>query len=348
MAIDPAGPAAPRIVIVRLSAIGDAIHTLPLAAALKKLHSGAYLGWVVEKPAAPLIVDNPAVDWVHVLPKGWLKSGRQVLNLRQALRRQQFELAFDVQSLSKSAVAAWLSGAKQRVGFARGEGREIAPLLDNCLVQAEGVHVVDKVLSLLQGIGEAWRGAREFPFPACSPQEKNDIGTYIQKNKIANRYCLLGPWGSFAAKRWPLERFGALAEQLRDEFGLASLVLGQGENERSAVAAMVAGCSHDAVLPAPEVTLPGVVELARRAQLFVGCDSFPMHAAAAVGCPTLGLFGVTDPDRFGPYGEKAAAVFEKITLVRSTRERRRLDNANLQALSVAKVATACRELLLGR
>ncbi len=326
-------PDQPRFLIVRLSAIGDTIHSLPLAAALRRLYPQAWIGWVVEKPSAPLIVDNPLLDWWYVLPKGWLKSWTETTALRRALRRQQPAIAFDIQGLTKSAAAAWLSGAGVRISFTRGESRELAPFLDTRLVAPQGKHAIDMTLSLLAGIDQTASGLAEFVFPPCSADDAAAIAP------VPDRFILLGPWGSFAAKLWPLERFLETARSLHAATGLPSLMLGHGEKERTAVAALSAH-APDILQPAPDVSITGVVELARKASLFIGCDSFPMHAAAAVGCPTLGLFGVTNPERLGPYGPSGQAVFEKLTLVKSTRERARLGNENLLALSVNKVVDA--------
>lgn len=328
-----------RILVVRLSAIGDTIHSVPLAAALKKAYPDCRLGWVVEKPSAGLIVGNPLVDWVEVLPKGWLKSPSRVLALRRRLGEQRFDIAFDVQGLTKSAVAARLSGAGTRIGFTRGESRELAPLLDNRLVRPAGRHAVDTTLSLLSALGLPPPERPEFVFPPCPPEDAARIDAAQGDDRFADGFVLLGPWGSFPAKLWPLERFLRLAVALRETTGLPSLMLGHGEKERRAVAEL-AEKSAGALAAAPEVTLPGVAELARRAAFFVGCDSFPMHAAAGVGCRTLGLFGITDPERLGPYGPNGAAVFHRITLVKSTRERRRLGPDNMMALTVERVLEA--------
>ncbi len=333
-----------RILIVRLSAIGDTVHSLPLAAALRRRFPDCRLGWVTEAPSAALIEGNPLLDWTRVVPKGWLKSPGLVRSLRRDLRAERFDVAFDIQGLTKSAVAAWLSGAGTRVGFARGEGRELAPFLDNVLIAPRGTHAVDMTLSLFDALGAGDAGGAEFVFPACSAEDRRAIDGAAAGPAFAGGFLLLGPWGSFASKLWPIDRFLALAKTLRDATGLPSLMLGHGERERGE-AARLAADSAGALSVAPDVGLAGVVELARRARLFIGCDSFPMHAAAAVGTPTLGLFGITDPARLGPYGANGHAVFEKVTLVASTRERRRLGPENMVALSTEKVFGAAMEIL---
>lgn len=335
----------PRFLIVRLSAIGDTVHTLPLAASLKRHFPDCHVGWVVEKPSAPLVVDNPLVDWHYVLPKGWLKSLGTVRALRRALKEQKFDICFDVQGLTKSAVAGLLSGAKTRVGFARGEGRELAPLLDTVRVEPTGVHAIDKTLSLLSAIGVAAEGEPEFVFPPCPPEDREEIEQFFRQLPFGGQICLMGPWGSFASKRWPVERFVSLSALLKNSLGLTSVILGHGTDEREQVANALDDSASGTAVLAPDVSVAGVVELARRARLFVGCDSFPMHVAAGVGCPTVGLFGITDPERLGPRGALSRSVFAKITLVKSTRERRTLGPENMLALAVDNVAAACFELM---
>jgi ADP-heptose:LPS heptosyltransferase len=333
-----------RILIVRLSAIGDTIQTLPLAAALKRAHPDCLIGWVVEKPSSPLIVGNPAVDWHYTLPRGWLKSLSAVSGLRRALGAQRFTVALDPQGLTKSAVVALLSGAGLRIGFRRGEAREIAPLLDNRLVAPRGRHVVDMTLSLLNGLGLEPPGRPEFVFPPCPPEEKRSIDAHMEAAGCLNGYVLFGPWAMNASKCWPISRYAELAERLRGKTGYSALALGHGGKERTAVAEAAAK-SNGALSLAPEVSLLGVIELERRAKLFVGGDSFPLHTAYGAGCPAVGLFAVSDPERVGPLGDRALVVYEKLTLTSSSRERQRLDQTNMLALGVDTVEQACLNLL---
>ena len=333
-----------RFLIVRLSAIGDVIHTIPLAAALKRRRPDCFLGWIVEKPASPLIVDNPLLDWVHVVPKGWLKSPGEVHRLRRAAKAMRFDVAFDVQGLSKSAIAARLSGAPVRVGFTRGVGREIAPLLDNRLVVPRGVYVVDNILSLLSAIGDEAPDRPEFVFPPCPPDDKQGIDDYLREKRLTGGYCLMGPWSSLVGKCWPLGRFLELAEGLNAATGLVSLLLGHGK-ERDAVAAALAGRPGTPVLLAPDVSPAGVVELARHARLFVGCDSFPLHVADGVGCLAAGLFGITNPERVGPRGRNCRSLFAELNLLKTARERRGFDDSVMRKLDVGTVLDACRDML---
>ncbi len=338
-----------RVLIVRLSAIGDVVFALPLAAALRKARPDAFIGWIVEEPAAALLAGNPLLDWIKVVPKKWLKRPSLVAEIRRDLRAQRFDIALDPQGLTKSAAAAWLSGAKTRIGFAKPASWEIAPWLNNTLLQPEGTHVVDINRSLLRALGAFGieppaPGTADFTFPPCGDRDAQTIAAFTAALP-ASAFALMAPWGTFTSKLWPLDRFLALARRLRDAHGFPSAMLGHGERERSAVADLAAR-SGGALVPAPDVGLVGVIELARRARVVVGCDSFPTHAAAAAGCPTVGLFGVSDPARVGPYYPATGkGIFAKLTLVRSRRERKLLGNENMLALGVDAAFAACEDFL---
>ena len=326
-----------RLLIVRLSSIGDAIHTLPLAAALRRLRPEAFLGWLVEEPASPLIVNNPLLDWWLVLPKGWLKKPAWLARLRRETKAQGFEVAFDVQGLSKSAVAALLSGASLRVGFSRGEAREIAPILDNCLITPPGRHVVANTLGLMAALGEKAPTEAELVLPPCPAPELDLIEDFLARPALAGGFHLFGPWTSNISKCWPMEYFTDLAGRLRRATGRPALALGHGPQEREAVRKAAAQAQND-LWPAPETTLLGVAELIRRADLFVGGDSFPLHTAAGLGRPTLGLFGVSDPARVGPHQAGGRSIHARLTLASSRRARARLPQDNMRALTVERVA----------
>ncbi len=124
----------PRILLVRLSAIGDVVHGLPVLCALRDALPRAFMAWVVEGRTAELLRGHRALDELIALPRGWLKSPREVLALRRRLRALRFDTTIDLQGLTKSAVAAWLSGAVRRIGFDGRDGRELSRWLNNVLV----------------------------------------------------------------------------------------------------------------------------------------------------------------------------------------------------------------------
>jgi ADP-heptose:LPS heptosyltransferase len=143
----------PRILIVRLSAIGDCVLTVPLVHAIRQRYPDAYIAWIAEERAAPLLEGLRGLDELLVVPRKWLRSLRTVLRIRRELRDRRFEIAIDPQSLTESGLLSLFSGAKQRICFGPPDGRELAPMLGNCQVQARGEHLVDRTLELLQPLG---------------------------------------------------------------------------------------------------------------------------------------------------------------------------------------------------
>src|SRR5262249_14375152 len=139
---------APRVLICRLSAIGDCILTMPLLCALRQSFPRAFLAWVVESGAAPLLQSHECLDQIIVVRKGWLRSPREVWELRQQLRALKFDTALDPQSLTKSSLVAWLSGAPRRIGFAAPRGRELSLWLNNVQIRPTASHLIDAQLQL--------------------------------------------------------------------------------------------------------------------------------------------------------------------------------------------------------
>jgi ADP-heptose:LPS heptosyltransferase len=145
----------PRILLVRLSAIGDVIHGLPIAVALRERFPQAFLAWAVEERAAGLLEGHPAIDQRIVLPRGWLRSPAAVWRVRKELKAHRFDTAIDAQGLTKSAVAAWLSGARRRIGMGGRWGRELSRWLNTTLVDTDDLHAIERGLKLLEPLGIA-------------------------------------------------------------------------------------------------------------------------------------------------------------------------------------------------
>jgi heptosyltransferase I len=147
--------ASPRILIVRLSAIGDVIHGVPVLCALRAALPEAFLAWVVEGRAGDLLDGHPALDELVRVPRGWLKSPREVWRLRRRLHDLRFDTAIDLQCLTKSAIAAWLSGAPRRIGKGGEDGRELSRYFHNELIPCAGGHVIEHYLDLIHQLGIA-------------------------------------------------------------------------------------------------------------------------------------------------------------------------------------------------
>lgn len=304
--------AAPRsIAVVKLSALGDVVHATPVVEALADAFPAARLTWVVERRAAALLRDHPRLaDVVTLDTRAWravrtaaaaLAVARTLREVRQRLRAARFDVALDLQGLLKSGVVTAATGAPLRIGFAAGFRRErVNGLFTNRHVTPppSARHVVDQYLALLEPLGLTPRRV-VFRLPSRAAAEGRVDEFFAAAGlKPHARLVVLNPGAGRPGKRWPVERFGALAARLPREANARVLVLwGPGEQAAARAIAEAPG----AVL-APPTDLDTLVAVVRRASLMVAADTGPLHVAAAVGVPCVGLYGPTSAVRNGPYG----------------------------------------------
>lgn len=283
----------PRFLIVRLGALGDVVHGIPVAAALRDALPHARIDWMVDPRLAPLLAHVSAIDRIATVDTRGART--QVLARLHQVRRLRYDVVLDLQGLIKSAVLAYVSGARHRVGFARAYLREpLAGALYTTRVQADARHVVWKNLQLLESVGITNPQVRfplEIPSTAVSDAVIERFG--------ARRYVLLNPGAAWPNKRWPPERFGRLAAAIRDRLQVPSLVA-WGPGEEPLAAAVVRHGAGAAEL-APRTSLLDLCGIAAHARVLVSGDTGPVHLAAAFRTPVVGLFGPTDPQRNGPW-----------------------------------------------
>jgi heptosyltransferase I len=294
------------ILIVRLGALGDIVHGAAAAAALRAAYPDARLDWLVDVrhrhllDLVPILSHRIAID-----TRAW-RGPTGVPSVVRALRAVGYDFAIDLQGLLKSAMLAHLSGAQRVIGFTRSQVREgLASAFYNIAIDpGPARHVIDRGLALAAAAG-ASTTARTFPFTvpqSDAPARARAALGLAEGESIA----VLNPGGAWPNKRWPADRFGALAQALRDRAGLRSIVLwGPGEE---ALARAVCEASGGAAAPAPRTTLDDLVAIVARARLVVSGDTGPLHLAAAVGAPIVGLYGPTDPARNGPWATDDVVV----------------------------------------
>jgi heptosyltransferase-1 len=333
---------APRILIVRLSALGDVIHGVPVACALRDAFPRATIGWVVEGRTAELLEAHPAIDHVIRAPRGWLKSPRAVLALRRELRSHQFDVAIDLQCLTKSAIAAKLSCAPRRIGKAGSDGRELSKLFHNELVAVAGEHVIDHYLELLRPLGiTAPRVHFDLPERAADGLLAEQI---LHTDDLPRgRFAVLNPGAGWPSKIWPSERYGELARQLQSDYRMPSLAVWGLPDEKPLAEAIVAA-SDGAARLAPPTSVLELGAVCRRAALFVGSDTGPMHLAVAVGTPTISLHGPSVANWCGAYGAENMRLQVRYE-AGSAQERRKADDSAMREISVEMVHAACRRLI---
>jgi lipopolysaccharide heptosyltransferase I len=306
-----------NILIVKLGSIGDIVHTLPALAALRQRFPGARIDWLVESRSRDILLGNPQVDnllevdtlsWRRRL--GHFDTWKNIVRSLRALRGCRYDVILDFQGLLKSAVCSFLARGSRRIGFDRGHLRESLARFFTTERLAPGGdhrHVIDRNLYLLTSLGIE---TRDRSFSIVVPEEMEALAeTTLQSWQLAD-YVALNPGGGWETKRWPPERFGLLATDIRKETGLQSLVLwGPGEKE---IAESVVREAAGAARLAPPTELRQMIPYLRRARLFVGGDTGPLHIASALGVPVVGIYGPTDPERNGPAGAADRVVVHSV------------------------------------
>ncbi len=331
----------PRILIVRLSAIGDVIQSLPIACALRAHFPDTFLAWAVEERAGQLLQGHKALDQLIMLPRGWLKSPGGVLRLRRRLRDLHFDVAVEAQGLTKAAILAWLSGAPRRIGFGVPWGRELSRWFNTETVDTPGPHIVERNLQLLRPLGITSPTAR-FLVPE-DPANRQTADAIVREAGIASGFAIVNAGAGWPSKLWPAERFSAVAIHLANAWKLPTMVVWAGAAEKEIGERIVAGSQGCARL-LPKTSLVELASLVRRAKLFISSDTGPLHLAAAVDTPCVGLYGPWPREVHGPYGARHIAL-QKARFEGSTRGRRTAPPEIMEAISVADVCEACDKIL---
>ncbi len=289
-----------KFLIVRLGSLGDVIHGIPAAAALRRRFPHARIDWLVDPRYAELVdlvecIDKPiAFD-----PRDLRIGGGRGRSILKDLRAVHYDAVVDLQGLLKSAVLGRLVGATRTIGFPRAHLRE--PLARLFYTDAPdpgaAAHVIEKNLGLLHPLGVSDRAVH---FPLRIP--RTDTIATVADRFGPDGFAILNPGAAWPNKRWPAAHFGAVAASIRREHGWRSVVLwGPGEE---ALAASVAAASQGAAEVAPPTTITDIVGVARAARLMVSGDTGPLHVAGAAGTPIVALFGPTDPQRNGPWAAR--------------------------------------------
>jgi len=332
----------PRFLILRLSAIGDVILSIPVLCALRERFPQAYICWVVEPASRSLLEGHPDLDRLIVIPKKWLRSPRSFFWIRAELRPTEFDVAFDIQGLTKTATIGWLAGVRRQVTYGTRDAREISPWLATDLVYPTRVHVVERNLELLRVVGIHEPRPR-FRFPGW-PEAGHRAKELLASLDLPERgFGIINPGAGWPSKLWPPERFGLVSRYWGEHWRLPSLVVWAGSKERCLAEQVVARSGGWARL-APNTSLTELAELSRRARLFLSSDTGPLHLAAALGTPCVGLYGPWPADRCGPYGDHCLAI-QKMRLDAPSHRRRKAPPIYMDSIGVDDVCTACDTLL---
>lgn len=303
-----------KILIIKLSSIGDVIHTLPILSAIRKGLPNAEIDWVVEKKSAEILRNNPLINNLIEVDTKSLRTkdsfGKNLSlareNLRD-LRSTKYDITLDFQGLFKSAAIAKLARAKKRIGFAKEFLREPGSrfLLSETFSVESQTNIVRKNLSLAEKALKIQIPEKDFEFPIFT-DEKHKLEAKEIIAKAGGKFAILNPATSWVTKLWGAEKYGQLADKLWEENGLVSIIT-TAPNEKT-LANKVIKYSKSGKIISSTPSLKGFYELARRAEVYVGGDTGPLFLAVAADCPIVGIFGPTEWWRNGSPNEDDIGV----------------------------------------
>ncbi len=337
----------PKILVTRLSHIGDCILTLPMVNRLREMLPESQIVWAIESPTQKLLAEHGSVDEFIVVPKSWMKSPANWLSLGRKLRQYNFDICIDPQGITKSAMLGWLSRAKVRIGASGRWGRELSTWLNNRLIEPTATHLADRSLELLSQISgsDAQAGIHSYDLPI--PEQALITANRLCNQNQLEQYAVINPGASWPSKRWDTQRFGSAGSYLYRNRLIRSVLTWAGPEEK-AMALEIAQFDPDAFVVAPPTTLPQLAAVISKASIFVGCDTGPLHIAAAVGTPCVGLYGTTRPQDSGawPYAAPTPHVaVQKWHQSGSCRKRRSAANDAMMDILAADVFKACDQIL---
>jgi len=346
-----------KLLIVRLGSMGDIVHTLTAATALRQAFPQALIGWVIEERWAELLCtlptprsgppspERPLVDKVHTVDtRRWRKAPFSTQTWEQMaaglseLRAPDYEVAVDFQGAIRSSLIARWSGAAKTYGFMQ-PWENAASMLYSRRAIARGEHIVEQNLSLAEAVARMPLAVPRVQFPRSDAAER-ECECWLRQNGLG-KFAVLNPGAGWGAKQWPAEYYGEVSRQLAAD-GVKSIInYGPGEEElaRSVEEAARGGATG------VSASLTRLISLTRRASLFVGGDTGPMHLAAALGVPVVAIFGPTNPARNGPFGTRSAVLRSPASS--TSHKRVSAPDPGLLEISPAQVVSAARELLRG-
>jgi heptosyltransferase-1 len=324
----------PKFLVVRLGSLGDIVHAFPAVAALRETVPQARVVWLTHPRWREL------VESANLTTEIWDVETRSLLSIREMrtrIRKEQFSVAIDYQGLWKSAALPFLARVPRRIGFSSESVREFGvPLLYTNRVRTSSAHVSDRNGELSTCAGAAKPvGTFSLSVPANARHKVcDDLGRHGIKD-----YFVLSPGGGWLSKCWPAERYGELAQRLKADYGIRS-VINYGPGEQSLADGVVAAGGDATPLPYSG-SFGELMAVLQGARCVIAGDTGPMHLADALGTKVVAIFGPTDPERNGPYSGKGIVL--RAPGVESTYKRAHVPHSSLLEIGVADVLDALRK-----
>lgn len=346
-----------KFLILRLSAVGDVIRTLPAVKALKERFPFSHITWVTEEASQNFLESQPGIDEVILFPrKRWVRgiksiSGiwrtfQEMVHFISVLRKQRFDVVLDFHGILKSGILSYLSGTSKRIGFDRKSSKEGNFLFSNVKVNLplKRMRRFERNFSLLKGMGLE---IKEFyPRLYIPPEDQDYIDSFFKKLPFAPMKPLIaihpGTSPKTTYKRWMPEQYSKLADSLTRELG-ASVVFTWGPAELKWVEGIRGGMKELSFLAPRTETLTQLGEILRRCDLFIGGDTGPLHIASLVGTPAVVIYGPTDGVVNEPLGRHVK--IQKDVGCNPCRNRNCKELCCLEAVTVNDVMNGVREIL---
>lgn len=340
-----------KILIVRLGAMGDILHALPAVTGIRAALPDATIGWLVEERWIDLLAagDNkPVVNLIHpVNTRRWRSAflhpaiAGEIRAARKSVRSIHYDVALDFQGAIKSALFASLTGASVKAGFVNPR-EPAARFFYSQKFSRSGEHVIEQNHALAKQALAKYLDGKNLELLAPQlprdPAAESWADAEIRRLGIAS-FVIMNPGAGWGAKQWPPERFGQVAQALA-RHNLKTLVNAARGEEALAQAVIAESQGHAFEI---SCTIAQLIALTRRARLFIGGDTGPLHLAAALGVPVVGLFGPTDPTRTGPFGTRAIALRHPES--QTTFSHHKEPDEGLLKITVDEVVSAARHLL---
>jgi len=296
-----------NILIVKLSAVGDVIHTLPSLSALRRLYPDAHITWVVEEASADLVINHPYLDqvlisrrksWVKNIKKGEFQSTwREIRSFIKQLKSRRYDLVIDFHGLFKSSIIVLLSRGKRKLGY--DSWQELSGFfLNEKIPEDMNKHAVDRYLDFPRHLG-ATVGNPEFMLPANPDAQAQATALIASYHLEKKKYIAVNPIALWDTKLWDNRKFAELADAISQRLKIPVVFTGR---DKESLDKITSKMTTKGINIGGQTTLPELACIYKDALAVITTDSGPMHLAAAVGTPVIALFGPTDPARTGPYG----------------------------------------------
>ena len=304
------------ILIIKLSAIGDVVHSLPLLEVLRGGFPCARIDWLIEEAASGIVEGHPDLNELIVFPRrSWLNRcirkreyinvGKELITFFGELRKREYDVVIDLQGLLKSGVLTLLARGIRKIGL--NGAREGSSLFVKEQVTFPGpeIHALDRYLFVAKHLGVAdpvWSG--KIPIYDTDKRYVDDLLVGLEGNRAL---VAVNPMAKWESKLWDLERFACLADVINENLGAAVIFTGS-ESDQIAIERIITGMRTKALNLAGKTNLKQLAYLYGKCTVVVSTDTGPMHMAAAMGSPVVAIFGPTSPLRTGPYGTKHRVV----------------------------------------